>query len=217
MLRDALIGAGVSFVEVPGEAAFYGPKIDVQIVDLAGREWSLATVQVDFHQPVQFDLSYVDRDAQRRRPVMVHRSLVGSLERLFAHLIEVHQGAFPAWYAPVQVVVVPIGEPQGDAAHEFARACREAGLRAEVADEGSSGPESGPRGSCPSSPSSAPAKPWLARCHCGSGTDSTCRPGPSATHSSFLEPTARFGGRVADGSACSRSNQHTGSSNHNQN
>ena len=139
MLRDALIGAAVSFVEVPGEAAFYGPKIDVQIVDLAGREWSLATVQVDFHQPVQFDLSYVDRDAQRRRPVMVHRSLVGSLERLFAHLIEVHQGAFPAWYAPVQVVVVPIGEPQGDAADAFARACRAVGLRAEVAGEGSLG------------------------------------------------------------------------------
>ncbi len=139
MLRDALLAAQVSFVEARGEAAFYGPKIDVQVVDLAGREWSLATVQVDFHQPAQFDLSYVDRDAQRRQPVMVHRSLVGSLERLFAHLIEVHQGAFPAWYAPVQLVVAPIAEPQADAAHAFARSCREAGLRAEVADEGSLG------------------------------------------------------------------------------
>ena len=139
MLREALVDANVSFVEVPGEAAFYGPKIDVQIVDVAGREWSLATIQVDFHQPAAFNLSYVDRDAERRRPVMVHRSLVGSLERLFAHLIEVHQGAFPAWYAPVQVVVVPIGEPQADAAHGFARDCRAAGLRAEVADDGSLG------------------------------------------------------------------------------
>ena len=139
MLREALVDANVSFVEVPGEAAFYGPKIDVQIVDVAGREWSLATIQVDFHQPAAFNLSYVDRDAERRRPVMVHRSLVGSLERLFAHLIEVHQGAFPAWYAPVQVVVVPIGEPQADAAHAFARDCRAAGLRAEVADDGSLG------------------------------------------------------------------------------
>jgi threonyl-tRNA synthetase len=129
----------VSFVEVAGEAAFYGPKIDVQIVDLGGREWSLATIQVDFHQPAAFDLSYVDRHAERRRPVMVHRSLVGSLERLFAHLIEVHQGAFPAWYAPVQVVAAPVAEAQADAAHSFGRACREAGLRADVSDEGSLG------------------------------------------------------------------------------
>jgi threonyl-tRNA synthetase len=139
MLRDALVDAHVSFVEAPGEAAFYGPKIDVQIIDVAGREWSLATIQVDFHQPAAFNLSYVDRDAERRRPVMVHRSLVGSLERLFAHLIEVHQGAFPAWYAPIQVVAVPVFEGQADAAHGLARACRAAGLRAEVADEGSLG------------------------------------------------------------------------------
>ena len=121
MLRDALVDAKVSFVEASGEAAFYGPKIDVQIIDVAGREWSLATIQVDFHQPAAFNLSYVDRDAERRRPVMVHRSLVGSLERLFAHLIEVHQGAFPAWYAPVQVVAAPVAEAQADAAHGFAR------------------------------------------------------------------------------------------------
>ncbi len=139
MLREALADANVSFVEASGEAAFYGPKIDVQIVDVAGREWSLATIQVDFHQPAAFNLSYVDRDAKRRRPVMVHRSLVGSLERLFAHLIEVHQGAFPAWYAPIQVLAVPVAEAQADAAHRFARACRAAGLRAEVADDGSLG------------------------------------------------------------------------------
>src|SRR4051794_33435774 len=77
LLRQALRAAGVSFVEVPGEAAFYGPKIDVQIVDALGREETLATVQLDFHQPVQFDLSYVDSDGQKVRPVMVHRSLVG--------------------------------------------------------------------------------------------------------------------------------------------
>jgi threonyl-tRNA synthetase len=139
MLRDALVEADVSFVEAPGEAAFYGPKIDVQVVDVSGREWSLATIQVDFHQPAAFDLSYVDRDAQRRRPVMVHRSLVGSMERLFAHLIEVHQGAFPAWYAPVQVVVLPVAEAQADAAEVFARACVHAGLRAEASVEGSLG------------------------------------------------------------------------------
>ncbi len=139
MLRDALVDAGVSFVDAPGEAAFYGPKIDVQIIDVADREWSLATIQVDFHQPVAFDLSYVDRNAKRHRPVMVHRSLVGSMERLFAHLIEVHQGAFPAWYAPVQVVALPVADPQSDAAHSFARACLAAGLRAEASVEGSLG------------------------------------------------------------------------------
>ena len=139
MLRDGPGGGGRRFVEAPGEAAFYGPKIDVQILDAAGREMTLATVQIDFLQPARFDLSYVDRDGSRQRPVMVHRSIVGSMERLFAHLIEVHEGAFPAWYAPVQVVVLPVGEDQADAAAAFARRCVEAGLRAEAALEGSLG------------------------------------------------------------------------------
>jgi threonyl-tRNA synthetase len=139
LLREALVDAGVAFVEVPGEAAFYGPKIDIQILDSAGREWSLATVQVDFHQPVQFGLSYVDAQRQRRRPVMVHRSIVGSLERLFGHLIEVHDGAFPAWYAPVQLMVLPVGEGQAAGAAAFARACVRAGLRAEASYDGSLG------------------------------------------------------------------------------
>ncbi len=139
LLRRALVEAELPFVEVPGEAAFYGPKIDVQIIDSAARELSLATVQVDFHQPVQFDLSYMDSDGERHRPVMVHRSIVGSLERLFAHLIEVHEGAFPVWYAPVQVVVLPIGADQADAAGRFARRCVESGLRAEAWYDGSLG------------------------------------------------------------------------------
>jgi threonyl-tRNA synthetase len=139
MLRAALVGAGVAFVEAPGEAAFYGPKIDVQIVDAAGREWSLATVQVDFQQPARFDLSYVDAGGCRRRPVMVHRSLVGSMERLFGHLIEVHRGAFPAWYAPVQVAVLRVREEQSAAAASFARSCVAAGLRAQAVVEGSLG------------------------------------------------------------------------------
>ena len=139
LLREALVGAGVPFEEVPGEAAFYGPKIDVQIVDSAGREQSLATVQIDFHQPVQFDLSYVDSLGHRQRPVMVHRSIVGSFERLFAHLIEVHNGAFPVWYAPLQVMVVPVGEAQSHVSAQFARDCVRAGLRASVVYDGSVG------------------------------------------------------------------------------
>ncbi|RSR93202.1 aminoacyl--tRNA ligase-related protein, partial [Streptomyces sp. WAC00469] len=95
MLRDAL--AGADYDEQRGEAAFYGPKIDVQMSDAQGREFTLATVQVDFHQPEQFGLSYVGADGRKQRPVMVHRSLAGSMERLFALLLEVHGGAFPLW------------------------------------------------------------------------------------------------------------------------
>ncbi len=139
MLREALRRAGIGYDDAPGEAAFYGPKVDIQIVDAAGREWSLSTVQLDFHQPARFDLSYVDANGDRRRPVLVHRSIVGSLERLFGHLIEVHGGAFPAWYAPVQVVALPVGADQGAAASEFVAGCLDAGLRAEVDHDGSVG------------------------------------------------------------------------------
>jgi threonyl-tRNA synthetase len=138
LLRSALVSAGVDYQEVPGEAAFYGPKIDVQIADPAGRESTLSTIQVDFHQPEQFDLSYVDAHGDKVRPVMVHRSLAGSMERLFAHLIEAHAGAFPVWYAPVQIVAVPIGSFSA-AAGSFVRAAIDAGLRARVDTEGSLG------------------------------------------------------------------------------
>jgi threonyl-tRNA synthetase len=139
MLRKALAAAGLPYHEAPGEAAFYGPKIDAQIVDSAGREWSIATVQIDLHQPARFALSYVDARGRKQQPVMVHRSLVGSLERLFAHLIEVHDGAFPIWYAPVQVVALPVGGDQVDAASAFVAAAVAAGLRAELEPDGSLG------------------------------------------------------------------------------
>jgi threonyl-tRNA synthetase len=139
LLREALDNAGVSYEEAPGEAAFYGPKIDIQIEDAAGREWSISTIQVDFHQPAQFDLSYVAADGSRQRPVMVHRSLAGSMERLFGHLIEVHRGAFPVWYAPVQLDVLPISAAQEAYAASFRRSAIEAGLRAEVHADGSIG------------------------------------------------------------------------------
>jgi threonyl-tRNA synthetase len=137
MLRDALDAAGVVYKEVAGEASFYGPKIDVQIVDPIGRESTISTIQLDFHQPVQFDLSYVDASGAKVRPVMVHRSLAGSMERLFAYLIEVHGGAFPVWYAPVQLHAVSISEDQAGAAVAFARLCVEAGLRAAPSLDGS--------------------------------------------------------------------------------
>ncbi|WP_086829399.1 threonine--tRNA ligase [Allokutzneria sp. NRRL B-24872] len=136
VLREVL--SDVDFEAVEGEAAFYGPKIDVQIADGAGRESTLSTVQVDFHQPRQFDLSYVGPDGAKHRPVMVHRSIIGSLERVVAHLIEVHGGAFPAWLAPTQVVVLPVSEAEVPCAAEFAES---ADLRVEVR-----GPERGSLG-----------------------------------------------------------------------
>jgi threonyl-tRNA synthetase len=139
LLRDALDRSGVSYLEAEGEAAFYGPKIDIQVRDDAGREQSLSTVQLDFHQPERFDLSYMDADGSARRPVMIHRSLLGSMERLFAYLIEVHAGAFPAWYAPVQLAVLPVGSAQEGLAADFARDAIAAGLRAECLPEGTLG------------------------------------------------------------------------------
>jgi threonyl-tRNA synthetase len=133
VLRGVLKDLNVSYVEAPDEAAFYGPKIDVQVVDAAGREMTLSTVQLDFHQAARFELSYVDRDGERQRPVIVHRSVVGSMERLFAYLIEVHEGAFPVWYAPVQLEILPVGDVP---VSRFRDAAVAAGLRVEVASEG---------------------------------------------------------------------------------
>ncbi|GLW09987.1 threonine--tRNA ligase [Microtetraspora sp. NBRC 13810] len=141
MLTEVLDGAGVDYEAAEGEAAFYGPKIDVQVADGLGREATLSTVQVDFHQPGRFDLSYVGPDGARHRPVMVHRAVVGSVERAVAHLIEVHDGAFPPWLAPVQLVALPISAAEVPRAEALVRRCVEAGLRAELA-----GPEHGTLG-----------------------------------------------------------------------
>jgi threonyl-tRNA synthetase len=132
-LREVLEKSGVDYEEAPGEAAFYGPKIDVQVADSLGRESTLSTVQVDFHQPARFDLHYIGADGNKHRPVMVHRSIIGSVERAVAQLIEVHGGAFPAWLAPVQLVVLPISAAEEQAAEDVRRRAVAAGLRAEVA------------------------------------------------------------------------------------
>ncbi|WP_225100217.1 threonine--tRNA ligase [Streptomyces sp. CoH27] len=141
LLREVLEESGIDYEEAEGEAAFYGPKIDVQIADPAGRESTLSTVQIDFHQPARFDLHYIGADGAKHRPVMVHRSIIGSVERAVAHLIEAHRGAFPAWLAPVQVVVLPVSEEQAGQAAAVVREAVELGLRAEVA-----GPEDGSLG-----------------------------------------------------------------------
>ncbi len=136
-----LDNAGMDYEESPGDAAFYGPKIDIQLADSAGREFSLSTVQIDFHQPERFGLEYIGADGNKHRPVMVHRAIVGSIERAVAQLIEVHGGAFPAWLAPVQLVVLPISDDEEKLAVEVARRASDRGLRVEVAhaDEGSLG------------------------------------------------------------------------------
>ncbi|MFI1533722.1 threonine--tRNA ligase [Streptomyces anandii] len=141
LLREVLADSEVAYEEAEGEAAFYGPKIDVQIADAAGRESTLSTVQIDFHQPERFGLSYIGADGARHRPVMVHRSVIGSVERAVAHLVEWHGGAFPVWLAPVQLAVLPVSEAQAARAGDVVRRALAAGLRAELA-----GPEQGSLG-----------------------------------------------------------------------
>ncbi|MGW6568748.1 threonine--tRNA ligase [Streptomyces sp. NPDC054975] len=141
LLEEVLDASGLPYEPAEGEAAFYGPKIDVQVADGAGRESTLSTVQIDFHQPERFDLRYIGADGARHRPVMIHRSVVGSVERAVAHLLEQHGGAFPAWLAPVQLVVLPVSESERSVAEALAARCVERGLRAEVA-----GPDRGTLG-----------------------------------------------------------------------
>jgi threonyl-tRNA synthetase len=138
MLAGILDDSGLAWEAGEGEAAFYGPKIDVQVADAAEREATLSTVQVDFYQPAQFGLHYTGPDGSRHRPVMVHRSVVGSMERAVAHLIERHGGAFPDWLAPEQLAVLPVADAQDPAAAEVVRQAVGLGLRARVA-----GPDSG--------------------------------------------------------------------------
>ena len=141
LLVEALDSSGIEYEAVAGEAAFYGPKIDVQVVDSAGRESTLSTVQVDFHQPERFDLRYTGPDGAAHRPALVHRSVLGSLERAMAQLVEEHGGAFPPWLAPVQVLVLPVSDAQLPEASALLERCLDAGLRAELAgpDQGSLG------------------------------------------------------------------------------
>ena len=131
-LAEVLDERGRAYDAAAGEGAFYGPKIDVQIADPSGREQTLSTVQLDFFQPARFELTYVDADQREQRPVMIHRSVVGSMERAVAHLVDTHRGAFPAWLAPVQVAVLPVGDEQLPAAQALLDRLLDADLRAEL-------------------------------------------------------------------------------------
>lgn len=130
--RDAAATLGVPFSEEPGEAAFYGPKIDFVVKDVIGREWQLGTVQVDYNLPIRFDLTYIGPDNKPHRPVMIHRAPFGSLERFCGFLIEHFAGAFPTWLHPEQVRILPISDKSGEYAARVLAALKAAGVRASV-------------------------------------------------------------------------------------
>jgi threonyl-tRNA synthetase len=122
----------------PGQGAFYGPKLEFVLKDRLGRAWQCGTIQLDLVLPERFDLSYVDASGQKRRPMMLHRAMLGSLERFIAILLEHHEGALPAWLAPEQVVVAAVSEAAAGYAERFAAKLRELGCRASVDVRGES-------------------------------------------------------------------------------
>lgn len=131
-LRQVATESGLEFVMDPGGAAFYGPKISVQARDAIGRTWQLSTVQLDFNQPERFELEYTAADGTRQQPVMIHRALLGSIERFFAILLEHYAGAFPVWLSPVQVVGIPVAEEYNDYLDGVISQLKAVGVRAEV-------------------------------------------------------------------------------------
>lgn len=134
IMRKLLQEKKIEHKEAPGEAAFYGPKIDIMAVDAVGREWQISTIQLDFNMPSRFKLEYTAEDGTKKTPVMIHRALIGSPDRFMGILIEHYAGAFPLWLAPVQAVVLPVSEKHESAAREALAALQKAGIRAELSD-----------------------------------------------------------------------------------
>ena len=135
-LRKALESVGLPFEIDEGGGAFYGPKIDVKVKDVLGRTWQCSTIQCDFNLPERFDMTYIDQSGNKSRPVMVHRALLGSLERFFGILVEHHAGAFPVWLAPVQAVLLAVGERHAEAVATMSRELRTRELRVDPDDSG---------------------------------------------------------------------------------
>jgi len=133
-LQDSLERSGLPYQIEEAEATFYGPKIDLKVKDALDREWQLSTIQFDFFLPERFGLAFVGEDGQEHQPYMIHRALMGAMERFFGTLIEHHAGAFPVWLAPVQVSLIPIADRHVEYAHGVADQLREAGLRVELDD-----------------------------------------------------------------------------------
>ncbi len=132
VLRDAMNGLGLKYREARGEAAFYGPKVDIQLADVMGHEETYSTIQVDFHLPSQFGLEYTGADGNKHRPVMIHRGVISTMERMTSYLIELYAGAFPLWLSPVQMGLVPISERHQDYARKVEAELRAAGFRVET-------------------------------------------------------------------------------------
>jgi threonyl-tRNA synthetase len=131
-LRRVALASGLELTEQPGEAAFYGPKIDLKTTDALGRSWQLSTVQVDFNLPERFELEYTAPDGSKQQPIMIHRALFGSIERFFAILLEHYAGAFPVWLAPVQVIGIPVADEFAPYLDEVVGRLVAQGVRAEV-------------------------------------------------------------------------------------
>lgn len=133
MLKETMEDMKLEYVEAEGEAAFYGPKLDVQVKTALGKDETLSTVQLDFHLPERFDLTYVGEDGEDHRPVVIHRGVVSTMERFVAFLIEEYKGVFPTWLAPVQAKIIPVSaDVHLDYAKKLEDELREAGVRVEV-------------------------------------------------------------------------------------
>jgi len=137
-MKEALDEVGFTYTEAKDEAAFYGPKLDVQAKNVNGKEDTLFTAQMDFLLPEKFEIEYIDAEGNKKRPVMIHRSTIGSLERVFGFLIEHYAGAFSLWLSPVQVKVLPVSEKQAEYAHTVCNTLKESGIRAELDDNNES-------------------------------------------------------------------------------
>jgi threonyl-tRNA synthetase len=134
-LKNALSNIGKEYVINEGDGAFYGPKIDIHIMDAIGRTWQCGTIQLDMNLPERFDLTYIAEDGSKKRPIMIHRALFGSLERFIGILIEHYGGAFPTWLAPVQIKIIPVNnEFHLEYAKEVFKKLEDLGIRCEIDD-----------------------------------------------------------------------------------
>jgi len=131
-LRDSLDASDLKYEVAEGEGAFYGPKIDIHLKDAIGRRWQVSTLQVDFNQPERFELEYVNDNNEKVRPIMIHRALFGSVERMFAMVTEHFAGNYPVWLAPVQVEILPVADRHDDYAYEIAKRFKLLGIRTTV-------------------------------------------------------------------------------------
>jgi threonyl-tRNA synthetase len=134
ILRESMTELGLPFFEAKGEAAFYGPKLDVQFADVLGHEETYSTIQIDFHLPNQFELGYIAADGKEHRPVMIHRAIISTMERMVSYLIELYAGAFPLWLAPVQAAVLPITDRHVEYARKVHQRLEAAGIRSHLDD-----------------------------------------------------------------------------------